>query len=169
MDFVSLNLSMMDRDELWWRMIEADGNARYYGSMQGIYRKIDGGVKFLLIASTAGGLVGLFCTPVVGQVLTIIAFVAALLEVVIKPVVKWDETEKVARTVKEAWIDIRVQYEDLWRKLEHEKLDVIDASNVLLGDTATEKKRVPAHVYQIQWLINMHIKRADESMTRAWS
>jgi hypothetical protein len=157
---------MMSRDELWYQLIVADGNARYYGKIENAFRFLETGVRLILLCSTIGDLLALLADSGFQKCLTIISCVSAIIEVVLKPVFKWDEIQKSARKIKLAWIDIRNDYETLWRKLEAERLPNIDANDVLKTETKAEK--ATGYVPVVQWVVDRAMKAADKAQSNKW-
>lgn len=122
----------MNRDETWQHLIEADASARYFSHICEACKFINKLVQLTLLLASLGSLVSAIAQNKYQIWLTSISFIAALIEIILKPIFQWNEVEKQACEWKKAWIEIRYDFEDLWRKNFNSKEEgFIDASKQL--------------------------------------
>jgi hypothetical protein len=152
----------MNRDETWQHLIEADANARYFSHICEVCKLINKLVQLTLFLASLGSLVSAIAQNKYQIWLTSISFIAAFIEIILKPVLQWNEVEKQACQWKKSWIEVRFDFEDLWRKNFASKEEgFIDASKQLDKIKAIEMSE--GHVPTFQWLYDAKIAKAERA------
>lgn len=150
----------MKRDELWRHLIDADVNVEYFAGVSTCCRWVDFTVRVTLVMGCAGSLMALSAKPEWQTTLAWISFVAAVIEVVIKPVTNWNSVGLKARAWRCDWIDLRSEFEKLWRENFASKATGIVVADLLI-DKVNELEKSDGYFPRIQWIVDRLGKAAE--------
>ncbi len=115
----------------------------------------------MLVCSSAGSLAAVIAESDYAQCLTWLSFAAAFIEVIIQPIANWSVVGSTAERRRKKWIDVREQFDDLWRIHGADTLDGrADIEQPMKRVIALEKEN--KYVPTVQWLVDFHCRRAEE-------
>lgn len=142
-----------NRNELWVLLIEAETNERYFGLVTDVCRWVDMLVKFILISAATSSLAAVLAASRHQTWLSWLSFVAAFIEVLVRPIIDWPNIGVRAEEWRKKWIDIRESLESLWRaNFTQSNIGEVDVSKLLKKIVAIEKE--DGYVPKLQWLVD---------------
>lgn len=153
----------MNRREIWEGLIEAETNERYFGWVSTFCRWVDATAKLLLILAAIGSLAAVIAESQHQLWLAWLSFVAAVIEVIVKPVANWETVGRRANEWRVKWIDVRESMKDLWREAAlMQPNDTLAADKPLKMMVAIEKG--DGYVPKLQWLVDRIARQVERRL-----
>ncbi len=152
-------MNFMNRKQVWEHLNEAEMNEAYYGLFSSVCRWFNASMRILLLLASAGSLAAILAKSDHQGWLSWLSFIAALIEVVIKPVLNWEKGGDLAKKWRLGWIDIRQDLLELWRHVESGNDDAtVDTTKVMKKIIAIEKAE--GYLPKVQFIMDKLSKTA---------
>lgn len=127
------------RDQIWKEMLTAELTQLYWEKLGHTYRSYDRNSKIFLAISTSSTVASWTLWVQVDILWKILSGLSALIAIVV-PVLRWEYFIEKTSELKEGWLDVSHEYQNLWLKVETKSI-TSDKSVLKIRDDIFRKEK----------------------------